>query len=154
MPFAPDKTDLKILKLLQENGRITNLQLASSIGLSPAPTLERVRKLENSGFIKSYHAFVDEEKLGLGIKSFIQISLDFHTHNAIPEFVAAVKMIPEVTDHVTGNCDFILKVYVKDIKAYEGVIMEKISKIPFVKTFQTMMIMSTSKKEPIIPLEY
>ncbi|WP_312362341.1 Lrp/AsnC ligand binding domain-containing protein, partial [Sphingobacterium sp.] len=54
----------------------------------------------------------------------------------------------------TGNCDFILKVYVKDIKAYEGVIMEKISKIPFVKTFQTMMIMSTSKKEPIIPLEY
>jgi Lrp/AsnC family leucine-responsive transcriptional regulator len=65
-------------------------------------------------------------------------------------------MIPEVTEchHVTGNCDFILKVYVKDIKAYEGVIMEKISKIPFVKTFQTMMIMSTSKKEPIIPLEY
>ncbi|MNJ80179.1 Leucine-responsive regulatory protein [compost metagenome] len=65
-------------------------------------------------------------------------------------------MIPEVTEchHVTGNCDFILKVYVKDIKAYEGVIMEKIAKIPFVKTFQTMMIMSTSKKEPIIPLEY
>ena len=64
MPFQPDKTDFKILKLLQENGRITNLQLASSIGLSPAPTLERVRKLENAGFIKSYHAFVDEEKLG------------------------------------------------------------------------------------------
>lgn len=156
MPFLPDKTDLKILKLLQENGRITNLQLASSICLSPAPTLERVRKLENSGFIKSYHAFVDEEKLGLGIKSFIQISLDFHTHNAIPEFVLAVKMIPEVTEchHVTGSCDFMLKVYVKDIKAYEAVIMEKIAKIPFVKTFQTMMIMSTSKKEPIIPLEY
>lgn len=156
MPYQPDRTDYKILKLLQENGRITNLQLASNIGLSPAPTLERVRKLENSGFIESYHAFVDEEKLGLGIKSFIQISLDFHTHNAIPEFVEAVKTIPEVTEchHVTGNCDFMLKVYVKDIKAYEAVIMEKISKIPFVKTFQTMMIMSTSKKEPIVPLEY
>lgn len=156
MPFQPDRTDFKILKLLQENGRITNLQLASSIGLSPAPTLERVRKLENSGYIKSYHAFVDEEKLGLGIKSFIQISLDFHTHNAIPEFVAAVQHIKEVTEchHVTGQCDFILKVYVKDIKAYEAVIMEKISKIPYVKTFQTMMIMSTSKKEPIVPMEY
>lgn len=156
MPFQPDKTDFKILKLLQENGRITNLQLSSSIGLSPAPTLERVRKLENSGYIKSYHAFVDEEKLGLGIKSFIQVSLDFHTHNAIPEFVAAVRSISEVTEchHVTGQCDFILKVYVKDIKAYEAVIMEKISKIPFVKTFQTMMIMSTSKKEPIVPMEY
>ena len=156
MPFQPDRTDFKILKLLQENGRITNLQLASSIGLSPAPTLERVRKLENSGYIKSYHAFVDEEKLGLGIKSFIQVSLDFHTHNAIPEFVSAVQHIKEVTEchHVTGQCDFILKVYVKDIKAYEAVIMEKISKIPYVKTFQTMMIMSTSKKEPIVPMEY
>jgi len=156
MPHQPDKIDLKILKLLQENGRITNLQLSTSIGLSPAPTLERVRKLENAGFLKSYHALVDEEKLGLGIKSFIQVSLDFHTHDAIPGFVEAVKAIPEVTEchHVTGNCDFVLKVYVRDIKAYESVIMDKISKIPFVKTFQTMMIMSTSKKEPIVPLEY
>lgn len=156
MPFEPDKIDLKIIKLLQENGRITNLQLSSNIGLSPAPTLERVRKLENAGYIKSYHALVDEELLGLGIKSFIQIQLDFHTHNAIPEFVEAIKNIPEVTEchHVTGQCDFILKVYVKDIKSYERLIMEKISKIPFVKTFQTMMIMSTSKKEPIVPMEY
>ncbi|SEN36025.1 Lrp/AsnC family transcriptional regulator, leucine-responsive regulatory protein [bacterium A37T11] len=156
MPYQPDKLDFKILKLLQENGRVTNLQLASNIGLSPAPTLERVRKLENAGFIKSYHAFVDEEMLGLGIKSFIQIQLDFHTHNAIPEFVQMVKQIKEVTEchHVTGQCDFILKVYVKDIKAYEALIMEKISKIPYVKTFQTMMIMSTSKKEPIVPIEY
>jgi len=156
MPYHPDKVDLQILRLLQENGRITNLQLSSHIGLSPAPTLERVRKLENSGYIKSYHALVDEELLGLGIKSFIQISLDFHTHNAIPEFVETVKAIPEVTEchHVTGQCDFILKVYVKDIKAYETLIMEKISKIPFVKTFHTMMIMSTSKKEPIVPMEY
>jgi len=156
MAYLPDKIDLQILKLLQENGRITNLQLSSNIGLSPAPTLERVRKLENSGYIKSYHALVDEELLGLGIKSFIQISLDFHTHNAIPEFVASIKNIKEVTEchHVTGQCDFILKVYVKDIKAYETLIMEKISKIPYVKTFHTMMIMSTSKKEPTIPMEY
>jgi len=156
MAYQPDKIDLQILKMLQENGRITNLQLSSNIGLSPAPTLERVRKLENSGYIKSYHALVDEELLGLGIKSFIQIQLDFHTHNAIPEFVAVIKQIKEVTEchHVTGQCDFILKVYVKDIKAYETLIMEKISKIPYVKTFHTMMIMSTSKKEPIVPLEY
>ncbi len=73
-----DKIDLQILKILQENGRITNLQLSNEIGLSPAPTLERVRKLENAEYIKSYHALVDEEKLGLGIKTFIQMSLDFH----------------------------------------------------------------------------
>lgn len=156
MAIILDKTDLKILKILQENGRITNLQLSSEIGLSPAPTLERVRKLENSGYIKSYHALVDEELLGLGIKTFIQVQLDFHKNNTIQVFLDEVQAIKEITEchHVTGQCDFLLKVYVKDIKAYERLIMDKISKISVVKTFQTMMIMSTNKKEPAIPLEY
>jgi len=151
-----DKIDLKILKILQENGRITNLQLSTEVGLSPAPTLERVRKLENSGCIKSYHALVDEELLGLGIKTFIQVQLDFHKNNTIQVFLEEIKAIKEVTEchHVTGQCDFLLKVYVKDIKAYERLIMDKISKISVVKTFQTMMIMSTNKKEPAVPLEY
>ncbi len=151
-----DKIDLNILKIMQENGRITNLQLSQMIGLSPAPTLERVRKLENSGYIKSYHALVDEEKLGLGIKTFIQVSLDFHQNDTISIFQKEIQQIKEVTEchHVTGQYDFILKVYVKDIKAYEQLIMNKISKISVVKTFQTLMILSTSKKEPIIPIEY
>ncbi|MFD1631263.1 Lrp/AsnC family transcriptional regulator [Pseudopedobacter beijingensis] len=151
-----DKIDLNILKIMQENGRITNLQLSQLIGLSPAPTLERVRKLENSGYIKSYHALVDEEKLGLGIKTFIQVSLDFHQNDTINIFQQEIAAIKEVTEchHVTGQCDFILKVYVKDIKAYEQLIMHKISKISVVKTFQTLMILSTSKKEPIVPIEY
>lgn len=151
-----DKIDFNILKILQENGRITNLQLSQHIGLSPAPTLERVRKLENSGFIKSYHALVDEEKLGLGIKTFIQVSLDFHQQDTIQTFLTEIQAIKEITEchHVTGQCDFLLKAYVKDIKTYEQLIMQKISKITVVKTFHTMMIMSTSKKEPIVPLEY
>ncbi len=151
-----DRIDFNILKILQENGRITNLQLSQHIGLSPAPTLERVRKLEHSGYIKSYHALVDEEKLGLGIKTFIQVSLDFHQQDTIQTFLAEIKEIKEITEchHVTGQCDFLLKAYVKDIKTYEQLIMQKISRITVVKTFNTMMIMSTSKKEPIIPLEY
>jgi len=151
-----DKTDLLILKILQQNGRITNLQLSNEIGLSPAPTLERVRKLENSGYILSYHALVDEEKLGLGIKTFIQISLDFHQSNTIQNFLSEIQDIKEITEchHVTGQCDFLLKVYVKDIKSYEQLIMQKISRISVVKTFQTMIIMSTNKKEPTVPLEY
>nr|MBC7613298.1 Lrp/AsnC family transcriptional regulator [Pseudopedobacter sp.] len=151
-----DKIDFNILKILQENGRITNLQLSQYIGLSPAPTLERVRKLENSGYIKSYHALVDEEKLGLGIKTFIQVSLDFHQQDTIQTFLDEIKEIKEITEchHVTGQCDFLLKAYVKDIKTYEQLIMQKISRITVVKTFHTMMIMSTSKKEPIVPLEY
>src|SRR6476620_6776473 len=156
MAFDLDKIDLQILQTLQENGRITNLQLSHQIGLSPAPTLERVRKLENSGFIKSYHAVVDEEQLGLGIKTFLQIQLDFHRDNAIETFVEEVQQIKEITEchHVTSGCDFILKIYVKDIKAYERLIMEKISKISVIKTFQTMMILSTSKNDPVLPGEY
>ena len=156
MAFEPDKIDLQILQTLQENGRITNLQLSHQIGLSPAPTLERVRKLENGGFIKSYHAIVNEELLGLGIKTFIQIQLDFHTDNAIQTFVDEIKKIREVTEchHVTSGCDFILKIYVKDIKAYERLIMDKISRISVIKTFQTMMILSTSKNEPVLPSDY
>jgi Lrp/AsnC family leucine-responsive transcriptional regulator len=151
-----DKIDLNILKIMQENGRITNLQLSQYIGLSPAPTLERVRKLENSGYIKSYHALVDEEKLGLGIKTFIQVSLDFHQSDAIQTFLKEIQSIKEITEchHVTGQCDFVLKTYVKDIKTYEQLIIQKISKITVVKKFETMIIMSTSKKEPIVPLEY
>lgn len=156
MAHELDKTDLQILKILQENGRITNLQLSADVGLSPAPTLERVRKLENAGYIKSYHALVDEELLGLGIKTFIQVQLDFHKNDSIQTFLKEIKAIKEVTEchHVTGNCDFMLKVYVKDIKAYEALIMEKISKISVVKTFQTMMIMSTNKKEAAVPVAY
>ncbi|MBC7915713.1 MAG: Lrp/AsnC family transcriptional regulator [Pyrinomonadaceae bacterium] len=156
MAMEPDKIDLQILKVLQQNGRVTNLQLSHQIGLSPAPTLERVRKLEHFGFIKSYHAVVDEELIGLGIKTFIQIQLDFHRDNAIQTFVDEIKFIEEVTEchHVTSGCDFILKIYVKDIKAYEKLIMEKISKISVIKTFQTMMILSTSKNEAVLPGEY
>lgn len=156
MAIEIDKIDLRILKILQESGRITNLQLSSEVGLSPAPTLERVRKLENSGYIKSYHALVNEELLGLGIKTFIQVQLDFHKNNTIQVFLEEIQAIKEVTEchHVTGQCDFLLKVYVKDIKSYERLIMEKISRISVLKTFQTMMIMSTNKKEPAVPLEY
>lgn len=156
MAIELDKIDLQILKMLQQNGRITNLQLSNEIGLSPAPTLERVRKLENSGYILSYHALVDEEKLGLGIKTFIQVSLDFHKNNTIQTFLDEIQEIKEITEchHVTGQCDFLLKVYVKDIKSYEQLIMQKISRITVVKTFQTMIIMSTNKKEPTVPLEY
>ena len=94
--------------------------------------------------------------MGLGIKTFIQVSLDFHQQDTIQTFLDEIQAIKEITEchHVTGQCDFLLKAYVKDIKTYEQLIMQKISKITVVKTFHTMMIMSTSKKEPIVPLEY
>ena len=90
MNNALDKTDFKILRILQEDGRITNLQLSAEIGLSPAPTLERVRKLERKGFIKSYHAHVDFENLGLGVQTYMLVTLSRHTDNAIANFIEQI----------------------------------------------------------------
>lgn len=151
-----DKIDFKILKILQENGRITNIQLSNEIGLSPAPTLERVRKLENAGYIKSYHAIVDAESLGLGVKTFIQVSLNWHKNDAINSFITQINNIDEVVEchHVTGSADFILKVLVKDINSYERLILDKLSKIEEIGHLQTMMILSTFKYSNAIPLKY
>lgn len=151
-----DSTDFKILKILQENGRITNIQLSMDIGLSPAPTLERVRKLEANGFINSYHAMVNEELLGLKIKTFIQVSINYQKADAIKNFSKQIMKIDEVVEchHISGSADFLLKVIVPDIKSYERLILDKISKILEISHLQTMMILSTTKYSHALPLEY
>ncbi len=151
-----DKIDLMILKLLQENGRKTNVQLSNEIGLSPAPTLERVKKLENSGIIKSYHAVVEEKAVALGIKAMIQVSLVRQKDNAISNFKKQINKIDEIVEcyQVTGNYDYLLKVVVKDIPSFEKLIGEKLSKIADIGQMQTNVILSEVKKSPVLPLNY
>ncbi len=151
-----DKIDLKILKLLQENGRKTNVQLSNEIGLSPAPTLERVKKLETSGIIKSYHAVVEENAVALGIKAMIQVSLVRQKDNAISNFKKHIDKIAEIVEcyQVTGNYDYLLKVVVKDIPSFEKLIGEKLSKIPDIGQMQTNVILSEVKKSSVLPLKY
>ena len=151
-----DKLDLKILKLLQENGKISNLQLSSEIGLSPAPTLERVKKLENANIIKSYHASVNEAVLGLGVKAFIQISLVRQIDNVMSKFNEHISEIDEVVEcfQVTGNFDYLLKVFVKDIPAFEKLIGEKLSKVEEIRQMQTTVILSQTKNSKVLPAVY
>lgn len=151
-----DKTDLQILKRLQENGKITNLQLSEEIGLSPAPTLERVRKLESAKIITGYHAVVDEQALGIGIKAFIQISLGRQAVNFINVFKEKVIAINEVVDCylVTGTCDFILKVEVADVTAFENLITNKLSKVEEIGNMQTLVILSQPKSAKTTPIDY
>ncbi|MCH7816924.1 MAG: Lrp/AsnC ligand binding domain-containing protein [Proteobacteria bacterium] len=151
-----DKLDLKILKLLQENGKISNLQLSSEIGLSPAPTLERVKKLENANIIKSYHASVNEAVLGLGVKAFIQISLVRQIDNVMSKFKDHINEIDEVVEcfQVTGNFDYLLKVFVKDIPAFEKLIGEKLSKVEEIRQMQTTVILSQTKNSKVLPAVY
>jgi DNA-binding Lrp family transcriptional regulator len=149
-----DAIDKKILELLQANSNITNAQLAQEIGLSPAPTLERVKKLETQGVIKSYHAVVDMASVGLGVCTFVTVSLKGHNKENIEKFIKAISRIPEVVEchHVTGQADFILKMVASDIPAYQNLMLEKVSNIEVVDNMQSIVILSTFKDSRVLPL--
>jgi len=149
-----DPTDLKILEILQSNSNITNAQLAQEIGLSPAPTLERVKKLENSGVIKSYHAVLDHASVGLGVSTFVMVTLKGHNKENIEKFMAAANNIREVVEchHVTGHADFILRIVCSDIPAYQKLMLEKVSNVDVVDSLQSMVILSTFKESKVIPI--
>ncbi len=151
-----DKTDFKILKELQENGRISNLDLAQKVGLSATPTFERVKKLEKAKIVKSYHAELDVERLGMGIQTFMLVQLAQTRGNAIPNFIKQINEIPEIIEcyHVTGSSDYVLKIMVEDIASYENLAMDKIRNISEISNATTMVILSTVKKSKVIPLNY
>jgi DNA-binding Lrp family transcriptional regulator len=155
VPIKLDPIDKIIVEKLQANAKITNSQLAQEIGLSPAPTLERVRKLENAGIINSYHADIDIEKLGLGVGIFILISLSSHKKNQIKSFVDQINQIPEVVEchHITGSGDFLLKVLTKNISTYQELILEKLVDIDEIGNMQSMVILSTFKDSKVMPLK-
>jgi Lrp/AsnC family leucine-responsive transcriptional regulator len=149
-----DPTDLKILEILQTNSNITNAQLAQEIGLSPAPTLERVKKLENAGVIKSYHAVIDHASVGLGVSTFVMVTIKGHNRENIDKFIKAISDIKEVVEchHVTGQADFIMRVVCSDIPAYQKLMLEKVSNIEVVDGMQSMVILSTFKESKVIPI--
>ena len=150
-----DQIDKKILNLLQENGRITNAQLAKEVGLSPPPMLERVRKLEKNSIIKKYVALVDPKKVDRGTIAFVAVSLRFHRQDAIQEFVIEIQKFPEVLEcyHITGEEDYLLKVIIKDIAEYERFLLEKLTRFSGISKIKTFFILSTLKQETKIPID-
>ncbi|MBP6385260.1 MAG: Lrp/AsnC family transcriptional regulator [Pseudarcicella sp.] len=149
-----DQIDHKVLEILQQNAKITNAQLSKEVGLSPAPTLERVKKLEVSGVIQSYHAQLDREKVGLGVTTFVSITLTGHRKQVTESFVAQINGIQEVIEchHITGSGDFLLKIIAKDISSYQKLMLEKINEIEEVASTQTMVILSTFKESKVLPI--
>jgi Lrp/AsnC family transcriptional regulator, leucine-responsive regulatory protein len=154
MKIKLDAIDRKILELLQINSNITNAQLAQEIGLSPAPTLERVKKLETSGVIKSYHAMIDGASVGLGVSTFVMVTLKGHNKENIEKFMKAIRKIDEVVEchHVTGQADFILKIVSADIPSYQNLMLEKVTNIEVVDSLQSTVILSTFKDSKVLPL--
>jgi Lrp/AsnC family transcriptional regulator, leucine-responsive regulatory protein len=142
-----DAIDQKILNILQANSKITNSQLASEIGTSASGMLDRVKRLEKAGIINKYVALVDPEKAGRGVIALISVSLTAHKSNAFDTFTRQIKKIDEVLEcyHTAGEEDFVLKVAVKDIPAYENFILKKLTLIEGVNKIKTNFVLSTVK---------
>ncbi|GAB3539306.1 Lrp/AsnC family transcriptional regulator [Spirosoma fluminis] len=149
-----DHIDRNVLEILQANAKITNAQLSKEIGLSPAPTLERVKKLETSGIIQSYHAQLNREKVGLGVTTFVTVTLVSHKKDTTMLFVEKVNKIPEIIEchHITGSGDFMLKVISKNIASYQALMLDVINEIEEVASTQTSVIMSTFKESKVLPI--
>ncbi|OJW71796.1 MAG: hypothetical protein BGO68_03310 [Candidatus Amoebophilus sp. 36-38] len=151
-----DKLDYSILINIQNNAKITNLQLSETIGLSPASTLERVKRLETQGIIKSYHAQLDRYKLAIHLNLWLQICLHDLAQETIKNFKQALDQLPEVVAcyQVVGEVDFLLSVLTTDMIAYQNILVNKLSGIKSIKSIKTMIVLSTLKETgiPIIPL--
>lgn len=149
-----DNIDRKILRMLQENSKITNAYLSKQIGLSPAPTLERVRKLEKKGIISGYHAQLNLSKIGLGVSTFVLVSLKEHNKKNINIFLDKINKVKNVIEchHITGTGDFILKVVSENIASYQKLMVDKVSEIEATDSLQSMVILSTFKDNKVMPI--
>ena len=149
-----DNIDKKILETLQEDGRIRNSDLAKIINISPPPTSERVKKLENNGYIKKYIALVDPIKVGITCFTYVEVTLVRHGKDAVERFMNSIVEIEEVLEcyHITGDADFLLKIATKDIPTYEQFIIHTLTALPDVQHLKTLVVLSTLKQETKIPI--
>ena len=153
-PEGLDKTDTKILRLLQADGRISNLKLAEAIHLSPTAVLERVKRLTRDGFILGYEARLNPNKLNAGMMVFIQVVLDRTTPDVFNAFRAAVQVRPEILEchMVAGGFDYLIKTRVADMAAYRELVGAVIWTLPGVRETHTYAVMEEVKNTTALPL--
>jgi len=152
-PKILDRIDLAILNTLQQSGRISNVELAQKVNLSASPCLDRVKRLENDGYIKRYGAFLNASMLNYGMSAFIQVTLDRTTADVFENFKHGVVKIKEVAEcHlVAGGYDYLLKIRFKDISSYRDV-LEKIVSLPAVSQTHTYMVTEYIKEDNGVPI--
>ncbi|NRF37430.1 Lrp/AsnC family transcriptional regulator [Pedobacter foliorum] len=142
-----DEIDLRLLKILGENSKYTTKELASMVNLSASPVYERIRRLENEGYIRKYIAVLDAEKFNQGFIVFCNIKLKQHDRNIGNNFVKDILQIDEVTEcfNVSGDYDFILKVYVKDMKSYQDFVFNKLGSLESIGSTHSTFVMAEIK---------
>lgn len=149
-----DETDRQILLILQEDGRISNADLARRIGLSAPATYARVRRLEEQGLIRGYVALVDMEQAGYDLLCFVHVSLQMHQSQPVENFKQAIRSMPEVLEchHVTGDYDYLLKVALRNRKDLERFAIERLTPIPGVARIHTSLVLRVVKETTALPL--
>jgi DNA-binding Lrp family transcriptional regulator len=149
-----DRIDRQILSLLQEDGRMTNVELAERVGLTAPPCLRRVRALEESGAIGGYHAALNPAQLGYTITVFALVSLRSQAESDLAAFEAHVAGIPEVREchMLNGEIDFILKIVATDLKAFQEILTTRLTTAHNVSSVKTSLTIRTSKQLPGIPV--
>ena len=150
-----DDIDLKILRILQTDGRVTNVELARQAGISAPPCLRRVRALEKAGFITGYFAELDAQMLGLGVTVFAMVGLESQAENDLQAFEKRVADWPEVLEchMLNGEIDFILKCVAPDLASFQDFLTQKLTPAPNVANVKTSLTIRQSKKLPGVPVE-
>ena len=149
-----DETDKAILRILQKNSHLTVKELAERIHLSPSPTFERQKRLERLGYIDRYMAVVNPQKVGNSILVLCNIRLKQHTQELIQEFMDAVQHIDEITEcyNTSGDFDFLIKVYIKDMQSYQQFMLHKLGTIPCVGSLNSIFVIDHTKSTRGVPI--
>jgi len=150
-----DAIDCKILSELQNDGRITNVELARRVGISAPPCLRRVRALEEAGYIRGYRALLDEKRLGYEVTMFALVHLSSQAEPDLAAFEAFVRGQPLVREcwMLSGEVDFILKCVAPDLKTFQAFVTE-LTGAPHVRNVKTSLSLRRSKDVPMVPIEY
>ena len=154
MPISLDAIDLRILSALQADGRLTNVELADLVGLSPSPCLRRVKRLEREGVIRGYRAIINRRSVSLGLTVFTEIKVNRHNRANADGLKKALESIPEVVacHMVSGAPDFIAEIVVPDLAAYEVLLSNVLLELPMVEDIRSNFSMRTVKTEGPLPI--
>ncbi|GAC1328687.1 MAG: Lrp/AsnC family transcriptional regulator [Steroidobacteraceae bacterium] len=149
-----DRFDVRILAGLQREGRLSVVELAESIGLSPTPCARRIKALEALGAIEGYAALLNPARVGLGVLAIVQVKLTEHTDETVARFEKEILLMDEVTKcfAMTGSYDFILEVYGENLDALSNVVLKKLIRVPNVRDMQSSVVLATVKRTTRIPL--
>ena len=153
-PKTLDRTDRRILDCLQNDGRISNVQLARKVNLTPTPCIERVKRLERQGFIRGYTAILNPELVDASLLVFVEIDLSHKSPDAFRKFREEARKLPEIMEcHlVSGNFDYLIKARVSNMKTYRKLLGEKILSLPGVNGSRSYVVMEEIKETPNLPL--